>query len=248
MSALPKFFMIYKSHGYKFYKNKIMFLEQNSFNPVNIVSPLLNASIHYVSKYSSNFLQRDGVMSKESSNTTYPFKWNFTGMEIRIILDRVSIIVPGIHLSEYNQHILPSGSPVIIHSTSLVVWQSRAMPYLEADVIIEDDIPIAPVLQIMPSIPIAPVLEPTTTVPTAPPTVVTELIRHIFPPHVKHLIIADSIHRNECCVITGDPISQENACITNCGHVFIKGGLTKWLEMPSSNQACPICRQKCSIA
>ena len=244
MSSLPKFFMIYKSHGYKFYKNKIMFLEENSFNPVNIVSPLLNASINYVSKYSSNLLQREGVMSKESSNTTYPFKWNFTGMEIRIILDRVSIIVPGIHFSECNQHILPSGSPVIVHSTSLVVWQSRAMPYLEADVIIEsdshsesslDDIPIAPVLETMPTAP---------TAPTAP----TELIRHIFPPHVKHLIIADSIHRNECCAITGDPISQENACITTCGHVFIKDGLTKWLEMSSSNQACPVCRQKCSLA
>jgi rubredoxin len=48
-------------------------------------------------------------------------------------------------------------------------------------------------------------------------------------------------------VITGDSISQENACITSCGHVFTKSGLTRWLSV-SSNQSCPVCRQKCSLA
>lgn len=241
MSALPKFFMIYKSHGYKFYKNKIMFLECNSFNPVNAVSPLLNASINSVSKYTSNICVFNDVMCKNSLNRVYPFKWNFTGYEISISLNGASILVPGIHFSECDQYLLPSGSPVIIPTTNLILWQSRARPYVEADVIIEnesDNILTAPTAPIVPTAP---------TAPTAPP-IMTEPIRSIYPPHVKHLIIADSIHRNECCAITGDPISQENACITTCGHVFIKDGLTKWLEMPSSNQACPVCRQKCSLA
>lgn len=229
MNNLPKFFMISKSHGYKFYKNTLMFQEAHSYNPVNTVSCLSNVRIQYVTRHTCEQAEINGTISRDSQTRLFPFKSKFTGYEVGIILNGSEITVPGISFLECDQNILPSGSPVISPHTSLVRWQARPRPYIQADAIIEDDLPIAPVV-------------------VAPPPQVPVSVQpqSLFPVHVKQLIIADSIQKKECCVITGDSISQENACITTCGHVFTRSGLTRWLSV-SSNQSCPVCRQKCSV-
>jgi len=227
MIHLPKFFMISKSNGYKFYKNTIMFPEAHSYNPVNVVSCLLNTRIQYVSRHTCHQAEIDGTLSKDSLVTRlFPFKGKFTGYEISVVVDGDEYIVPGISFSECDQRLLPSGSPIVSSQTSLVRWQARPRPYVEADVLVEDDLPIAPVVM-------APVAASTSRI-------------SVYPAHIKQLIIADSIQKNECCSITGDPISQENACITTCGHVFTRTGLTGWFTS-SSNSICPICRQQCQI-
>ena len=245
---LPKFFMIYKSHGYKFYKNCIMFPSSNSYNPVNVAIPLMNATIRMLGKYTATQNTFDGVLSRDSLTRIYPFKCKFTGYEATINLDGSSIIVPAVYFSDCDQFILPKGSPILTPPTSLVAWQIEARAYLEADVIIEDDntLPLAPVLSVVPSAP--PSSAPPSITPSAPPSTDTIVRDTIYPAHIKQLIITDSIQKNESCVITGDTISQENACITTCGHVFTRSGLTGWHSMPSSNQSCPVCRQKCSLA
>jgi hypothetical protein len=233
MNNLPKFFMISKSNGYKFYKNTIMFPQVNSYNPVNVVSCLLNTRIQYVSRHTCQQAEIDGTLSKDSLVTRlFPFKGKFTGYEISIVMNGSEITVPGISFSECDQRLLPSGSPVISSQTSLVRWQARPRPYIEADVLVEDDLPIAPV-----------VMAPVAAAVVVP--VSTSRIS-VYPAHIKQLIIADSIQKNECCSITGDPISQENACITTCGHVFTRTGLSGWFRS-SSNSICPLCRQQCQI-
>jgi len=231
MSTLPKFFMISKSQGYKFYKNTIMFPEAQFYRPVNMVSCLLNVRIQYVSKHTSQQADIYGTLTRDSLTHFFPFKSTFTGYEIKIILNGSEIIVPGITFSECNPHLLPSGSPMINPNTALVRWQPKPLPYSEADIILDAELPIAPIA-------------PT---PVAP-TLLESTGPSLFPSHIKKLILTDSINKNEACSITGESINQENACITSCGHVFTKSGLSRWFSMASSNQSCPICRQKCSLA
>jgi hypothetical protein len=234
--------MIYKSSGYKFYKNTIMFLSNNSYNPVNVVSPLTNATIRMISKYTSTQNEYDGVLGRDTLTRMFPFRYRFSGYEAAINLDGSTIIVPAVHFSDCDNLILPKGSPLIIPSTKLVKWQIVARPYLEAEIVIQDNIDnsSAIVSQVPPPLAARPP-------PPPPPPSTVSITRSIYPPHIKQLIIADSISKNESCVITGDSINQENACITTCGHVFTNSGLTTWLSV-SSNQSCPLCRQKCSLA
>jgi hypothetical protein len=192
----------------------------------------MNVTIRILSKHADNENEYDGVISRDSLRRMYSFKCKFTGYEAMINLNGDTIIVPGVYFSEYETNILPSGSPIIIPSKKLVKWQIRARPYLQADVIVQDET-LTP----------APIVTPAPTVTPVP----TRSIIPVFPGHIKQLILADSISKNESCAITGESINQENACITTCGHVFTKDGLTRWLSV-SSNQSCPICRQSCSLA
>lgn len=243
--------MIYKSSGYKFYKNTIMFLPNNSYNPVNVVSPLTNATIRMISKYTSTQNEYDGVLSRDTLVRMFPFRYRFSGYEAAINLDGSTIIVPAVHFSDCDHLILPKGSPVIIPSTKIVKCQIVARPYVEAEIVIQENVDNSSAIVSQAPAPLAarppppPPPPPPQVRPPAPSTV--SITRSIYPPHIKQLIIADSISKNESCVITGDSINQENACITTCGHVFTNSGLTRWFSV-SSNQSCPVCRQKCSLA
>ena len=136
---LPKFFMVNMSPGYKFYKNTIMFPSKNSYNPVNVVTPLTNATIRMVSKCYAAQNEFDGVLSRDTLGRMYPFKCKFSGYEITINLNGHNVIVPGVYLSECDKFILPKGSPIIIPPRKLVVWQIEARSYLEADILCQDD-------------------------------------------------------------------------------------------------------------
>ena len=256
---LPKFFMIYKSHGYKFYQNTIMFPPSNSYNPVNVVTPLMNITIRMISKYTRAQNTFDGFLSRDTLARVFSFKCKFTGYEAALNLDGSTIFVPAVYFLDCDQMILPKGSPILTPPTNMVHWSSEARPYLEADIVVQDETFTAPAaipapVAVAALVPVAVAALVPVAVAALVPVAVAALVPvstsriSVYPAHIKQLIIADSIQKNECCSITGDPISQENACITTCGHVFIKDGLTKWLEMPSSNQACPVCRQKCSLA
>jgi hypothetical protein len=227
---LPKFFTIFKTPGFKFYKNTIMFPSTHSYEAVNVIKPLMNATIVLVSKHSSDRVASEAVMSKESLSRFSSFKWSLTGYELIICVDGTQIAVPGIHFSDCESNILPSGSPICMPPSSWIRSQNRASPYEDAEVVLDLESSIAETRQLR--------------VPVAQAEAQSQ---SLFPAHVKRLLIADSISRAEECAITVDLISQENACITDCGHVFSKIGLSTWLSTPSSGQACPMCRHKCII-
>jgi len=204
----------------------------------------MDATVVLISKYPSDRAasDSDAVMSKESLSRFSSFKWSFTGYELIIRLDGVKIAVPGIHFSDCETNILPSGSPIRMPPSSWIRSQNRPSKYEDPEVVL--DLPQAQ--RLLQTVPLA-LLQPMQPMqPVQPMQQVKPQSPIVFPAHVKRLLIADSISRAEECAIMGDLISQENACITDCGHVFSKIGLSKWLST-SSDQACPMCRHKCCI-
>jgi hypothetical protein len=66
-----------------------------------------------------------------------------------------------------------------------------------------------------------------------------------LPPHIVKIVLADAIRKNEVCPITSDNITETNATVTSCGHVFTADAITEWLSLPSSRGQCPVCKQMC---
>jgi hypothetical protein len=69
----------------------------------------------------------------------------------------------------------------------------------------------------------------------------------IYPAHVKRIIIEDAIRKKESCAISYDEITQENASVTSCGHVFTTEAITRWLSQSTSAKCCPMCKQVCQV-
>jgi hypothetical protein len=67
-----------------------------------------------------------------------------------------------------------------------------------------------------------------------------------LPPHITKIVLADAIRKNEVCPITNDDITETNATVTSCGHVFTSDAIRKWLLTPSSKGLCPVCKQQCA--
>jgi hypothetical protein len=106
--------------------------------------------------------------------------------------------------------------------------------------------PTAPPAAIAPFIPIAHLA------PTAPPAApvmyasVKQSTLPSLPPHITKIVLADAIRKNDACPITSEDISETNATVTSCGHVFTTAAITHWLTLPSSKGLCPVCKQKCT--
>jgi hypothetical protein len=91
-----------------------------------------------------------------------------------------------------------------------------------------------------PKYPAAPITN--LTIPVAP--VVNEVT---IPRHVKILIVEDALRRNEMCPVMFEPITKQNAAVTNCGHVFTLSGINTWLSSSQSKGLCPMCKQCCHV-
>jgi len=84
--------------------------------------------------------------------------------------------------------------------------------------------------------------------PTSATASATATAAAMYPAHVKRIIIEDAIRKNESCAISYDEITQENASVTSCGHVFTTEAITRWLSQPSSGKCCPMCKQVCQLS
>ena len=201
--SLPKYFAVRDAPGFKFYMSDIL-VSQNSQHRVNAVYPVLHATINKISKYSSDKNIYKGSVRTLEENPS-PFNWYYSGHEVICSLYNYDslVTVPAICFSDHDDEFM-SKAPAIYPSSALIHWKERPSIYEEADVVSEDEIPIA------------------------------------------SAAAADSPVEEYLCPITSEPMTSENACTTSCGHVFTKKGISQWLSM-SSNQTCPICRQKCSI-
>jgi len=193
--------MVRDAPGFKIYMSDIL-VSQNSQNRVNAVYPVLHATIKKSSKYSSDKIVYKGSVRTLEEDPS-PFNWYYSGYEAICTLYNHTneVTVPAICFSDHDEEFM-SKAPAIYPSSALIHWKQRASIYENADVVREDEIPIA----------------------TAAANV-----------------------EEQVCPITCEPMTSENACTTTCGHVFTKKGITEWLSV-SSNQSCPICRQKCSVS
>ena len=71
-------------------------------------------------------------------------------------------------------------------------------------------------------------------------------VKYDISPYVKTIVLKYAISKNEDCPISSEELTEENAEVTSCGHVFTKESIQRWLSESSSRGLCPICKQKCS--
>jgi hypothetical protein len=69
-----------------------------------------------------------------------------------------------------------------------------------------------------------------------------ELIVYKIPEFALKLMLEGVVAKKEICPITTDMLTNQNACITACGHSFEYGALCKALE---TKKICPSCRTEC---
>jgi hypothetical protein len=71
-------------------------------------------------------------------------------------------------------------------------------------------------------------------------------VSHQIPLHVRIIVLEDAIRKAATCPISFEPITMKSV-VTSCGHVFDEESIKKWLSTPSSNRACAVCKQTCTI-
>ena len=65
-----------------------------------------------------------------------------------------------------------------------------------------------------------------------------------IPSYVIELIKQDAVKKQDTCPILYESLTMDNSVVTSCFHTFSKTGITEWLK---NNNACPKCRQKCTV-
>ena len=252
-NCFPKFFAVKRGPGYKVYKNNIYNspAELRSSEKTNIISSCTNAEIECMSFFAGHtgIPDKRTTARKDYGGFYNPCSWTFSGYEMTVHFrtDERWRYVPILNIKSESNDLLPSGSTLLEVPSSYIRNLEEEHEYDTGSIIDSvfpenPEIPIAmpsSIPIILPSsIPIAIPILPSACMPT-PPNV-------NYPPHIKRLVIADVISRNEACPIMAEPLTHENACMTTCGHVFTKEGIDRWLITPSSKKQCPICKQACS--
>ena len=231
MSTFPKYIAVRRTKGYKVYKNVVT-------NGVNVLSKTQNLYICLLSNFTSdNAMHTSSVRSDAASNETST-NWSYTGDQLRVHInqDGEYINLPVIDFRG-DTGFLPRASDYLEFSSRYVPKVSSPGPdsYPSAS----GDLPIAPVVSRPSSSPVvaAQVAKPTPSASSA----------YTFPPHVKNIIISDSIRRGDICPILSETLTENNAVVTTCGHVFTSNGINTWLSLSRSNNQCPVCKHVCHL-
>jgi len=181
------------------------------------------------------------------------------------------IIIPVITISDAEHAILPYNNVLMYPRREISGIQPRRAADIAARLYLTEPVNTVPSAaasraEYSPLYPVAPVaVAPVAVAPgasapgasapgaSAPPVAVApvaqqfNIVTFAIPSHVKKLLVTDMISRKECCPISSEEITQENAAVTSCGHVFIANEINKWLSMDVSKNLCPICKQKCAV-
>jgi hypothetical protein len=169
--------------------------------------------------------------------------WDFTGSSIKIYIQRKSVMIhcPIISLSQADKEKLPYNSCVFSSSSTRFIDEYDLTVFPPAKIFLQDPY-TGPMAVARPRPTPRPVASPVARPVASPRPTLTKL-----PPHITKLVLADSISKNECCPITCDAITQDNASVTSCGHVFTTVAINHWLTLPSSKGECPVCKQACCV-
>jgi hypothetical protein len=92
-----------------------------------------------------------------------------------------------------------------------------------------------------------PALEPALQSVPEPARVITisPSVKHAIPQHAIRALLRDAAMQEEICAITGEEIDIINGAVTSCFHLFEKNAIQRWLDMPSSQDKCPVCNEVC---
>ena len=225
MSTFPKYIAVRRTKGYKVYKNVVT-------NGVNVLSKTQNLYICLLSNFTSdNAMHTSSVRSDAASNETST-NWSYTGDQLRV------------HINQDGEYInLPvidfrGDTGFLPHASDYLEFSSRYVPKISSPgpnsyPSASGDLPIAPVVSRPSSVQL----------PVAP----SASSAYTFPPHVKNIIISDSIRRGDICPILSETLTLNNAAVTTCGHVFTSNGIKTWLSSSRSNNQCPVCKHVCHL-
>lgn len=249
MSSLPKYFAVRYGQYCKVFLNALYKPDETS-NTINVLWPV-DFEPGVLTMRMKDEKQELSHIRKWNSNDSSQTSWYIDGSSIK-----VTIVAYSLHL-----HL-----PVIVIDKDLLpfncyTYRPESERFVEEPYSLEHESPRLfttdpaspenqhPIPAVSRSIRIAPVPSP---VPTssamamamaAPVPVPTSTIRGL-PPHIKNIVLANSISKNETCPITTEDITMENGAVTSCGHVFCSEAITRWL---SSKHECPVCKQTCSV-
>jgi hypothetical protein len=256
--TIPMYFAV--SHTSKYNQEPEFKLFQNTIydmpngSRVNIIWPIDHAKgksqITRLTRDTENISMIRSWNGTEHNSLT----WSYTGSSMHIILEGYGILVtaPIIFMNAQNKELLPYNShsfcPLDVkfieeyemnNYTAAKVYRtnpnSDANTYPVPVVSIGQSVahrtrPSAPMpLSVYMTIPIAPLAPASTGLPL----------------DTTKNILADAIRKNDVCPITSENITETNATVTSCRHVFTTAAIKHWLSLPSSKGLCPICRQKC---
>jgi hypothetical protein len=223
MQCLPGLFAIRPGPGYTYrlYTNKL-------FETANILSPVQNHVIE--NKYSYPIIRENyGVNVRKWYDTELVnCTWTYTGIEFSVInsITGQRYRVPLVFFIVTMPTLLPTDSEILENTGGETIDICRASLYMPAMLYSYD-----------------PFNTHQTTSVSAPVSSAT-----MYPAHIKRIIIEDAIRKMESCAISYDEITQENASVTSCGHVFTTEAITRWLSQASSARCCPICKQICQVS
>ena len=228
MQCLPGLFAIRVGPGYTYrlYTNKL-------FESTNILSPVQNHVIE--NKYTYPIVRENyGVNVRKWYDTSdiVTCSWTYTGIEFSVvnsITDQRSR-VPLVFFPVTMPTLLPTDSEVLENTGGETIEISQASLYMPAMLYSYDPFNTR---------------EPASATASVSTSVTTAAM---YPAHVKRIIIEDAIRKKESCAISYDEITQENASVTSCGHVFTTEAITRWLSQPTSGKCCPMCKQVCQVS
>ena len=83
-------------------------------------------------------------------------------------------------------------------------------------------------------------------VPIILPVVIKQIPMTTIPQHAIRGLLENALIHGATCPIMEVEIDITNGAITSCFHIFEKEAIDKWLNIASSQQKCPVCKQPCN--
>lgn len=235
--SLPEFFAVapQNTERYMIYRNSVM---QSTFGMVwttNVVEPVMNPLTLHTVKVPSDYTGEIANVQVRCGSETVIRSTTCVAKGASVVLEvgGEQRLAPLYFFTNYA--ILPRGAtPVLVFAAEGPA--SAAPPAIQArqapEIFEQRHLPVAA--------PIAPAANGAR-LPTAAPVVPS------LPAHIKRLVVADAISRKEVCPISQEEITEANAAVTSCGHVFEAEGIRTWLATPASRGCCPMCKQHCCV-
>ena len=239
-------------------------------SPINVLWPIAHVrGTRQTIRLTDSTREYSSVTRSWNGTDINSIKWSFTGSSIYVHLEKYGLLItaPIIFMDARNKMMLPYNS-CSFSPNEIKFIDEQEITYTSARVFRTDPNspentspipgisqdrtlirPTAPPAQVVPIAPLAPTAPPAAQVMYA--SVKQSTLPSIpslpsLPPHITKIVLADAIRKNEACPITSEDISETNATVTPCGHVFTTAAITHWLTLPSSKGLCPVCKQKCT--
>ena len=255
---LPKYFVVQFGGAYKLFLNTVYKSAITLDTPICVLWPRDHIEARDLGMRLRNERKQNCFIRKWNSQNYDTLDWSYTGSEMRIkLLDNGQDITAPLISVPLNKYLnLPFNTCAVepTHTSFLPVQDNSTytMPSVyntdPALAIVE---PVALSVAMPVAMPVASSVAMPVATSVALPVAssvalpVASSVVKSLPSHISKIVIADAIRKNESCPISCDDITELNATVTPCGHVFTKAAIQSWLSSPASKGLCPVCKQSC---